>query len=133
MPAKPNIEDAIASYKKRKAVGKAVRKLNESDIEDHLCNMVKTIGGTPYKFTSPGKRAVPDRLCLLPIPAEHREIVRKYVRFVEAKRPGETATPAQRREHDRLRELGFYVVVIDTKEGGDLEFNNLFERQSNGK
>ena len=62
------LDDAIASYKKRKAAGKTKRKLREADIEKHGGELVKDLGGIPYKFTSPARRAVPDRLNLLPIP-----------------------------------------------------------------
>lgn len=125
MPTK--LDNAIAAYQQRKASGKTKRKLREADIEEHGGDLVKGLGGIPYKFTSPARRSVPDRLNLLPIPPEHREIVARYVRFVEYKKPGEDATESQKREHKRLRDLGFYVVVIDTKEGGDLEFTNLFK------
>lgn len=120
------LDDAIASYKKRKAAGKTKRKLREADIEAHGGNLVKDLGGIPYKLTSPARRAVPDRLNLLPIPPEHREIVARYVRFVEYKAPGEKPTGPQLREHKTLRDLGYYVSVIDTKEGADNEFINLF-------
>lgn len=128
------LDDAIADYKKRKAAGKTKRKLRESDIEKHGCEVVKDIGGIPYKFVSPSRRSVPDRLKLLPIPPEHRELVSRYVRFVEYKAPGVPASESQKREHETLRELGYYVTVIDSKEGVDNEFLNLFyERNiSNG-
>lgn len=120
------LDKAIAAYAKRKAAGKTKRKLREADIEKHGGDLVKDLGGIPYKFTSPARRAVPDRLNLLPIPPEHREIVARYVRFVEYKAPGEKATASQEREHKTLRDLGYYVTVIDTKEGADQEFINLF-------
>lgn len=129
-----NLDDAIADYKKRKAAGKTKRKLRESDIEKYGCEVVKGIDGIPYKFVSPSRRSVPDRLKLLPIPPEHRELVSRYVRFVEYKAPGVEASESQKREHETLRELGYYVTVIDSKEGVDNEFLNLFyERNiSNG-
>lgn len=125
MPTK--LDEAIANYQKRKAAGKTKRKLREADIEEHGCSLVKELGGIPYKFTSPARRSVPDRLKLLPIPEEHRELVSRYVRFVEYKAPGVEASVEQKREHERLRALGFRVVVIDTKEGADQEFPNLFK------
>lgn len=126
MPA--SLDDAIAAYEKRKKAGKTKRKLRESDIEAYGGEAVKDLGGIPYKFTSPARRAVPDRLKLLPIPEEHREIVARYVRFVEYKAPGAMATAPQKREHERLRDLGYRVVVIDSKEGVDQEFPNLFKK-----
>lgn len=68
------------------------------------------------KFTSPGRRGVPDRLVLRPVPEAARELVAQYVRFVELKRPGEKPRPEQVREHARLRALGFRVDVIDSKQ-----------------
>ena len=88
----------------------------ERDVEKHLVKRVKAAGGIAYKFTSPGRRSVPDRLVLMPpdlLDDSQRAI------FVELKAPGKTATPAQLREHGRLRDLGFRVEVIDTKEGVD--------------
>lgn len=94
----------------------------EAEVEAYLGDVVKHLGGTPYKFTSPARRSVPDRLCLLPIPPEHQAIVGRYVRFVETKRPGQKATPAQQREHDRLRALGYRVLVLADYEEIDHEF-----------
>lgn len=79
----------------------------EREIEAHLVRRVKEAGGTAYKFTSPQRRSVPDRLVLMP---GGRAL------FVECKRPGAKPTPAQAREHDRLRALGFTVEVVDTKD-----------------
>lgn len=81
--------------------------IRESTVENNLVKKVKAAGGTAYKFTSPGRRAVPDRLVLLP----GGRLV-----FVECKAPGETARPDQVREHNRLRALGFKVVVLDSKD-----------------
>ena len=38
----------------------------ESIIEKHLVAEVKKAGGRAYKFVSPGRRSVPDRIVLLP-------------------------------------------------------------------
>lgn len=78
----------------------------ESSIERHLVAQVKAAGGTAYKFTSPGRRGVPDRLVLLP---GGRAV------FVECKAPGEQPRSDQVREHNRLRAMGFEVVVLDSK------------------
>lgn len=94
----------------------------EREVEAYLGDVVKHLGGTPYKFTSPARRSVPDRLCLLPVAPEHQAIVARYVRFVETKRPGQKASAAQHREHERLRALGYRVVVLDDYEAVDHEF-----------
>lgn len=85
----------------------------EKVIERRVVARAKAAGSTAYKFTSPGRPSVPDRLILSPIPPDHREIVARYVQFVEVKRPGGKPTPAQAREHDFLRALGFQVDVVD--------------------
>ncbi|EEW40397.1 VRR-NUC domain protein [Klebsiella pneumoniae subsp. rhinoscleromatis ATCC 13884] len=78
----------------------------ESIIEKHLTATVKAVGGIAYKFVSPGRRSVPDRIVLLP----GGRIV-----FVECKTPGKAPRADQLREHERLRALGFNVVVLDSK------------------
>lgn len=85
----------------------------ERQIEAKGCSYAKDKGITAYKFTSPNRTAVPDRLQLAVIPEELRELIGKYVCFVEYKREGEKPTPAQLREHHRLREMGFRVEVVD--------------------
>lgn len=121
------LDDAIAAYQLRKASGKNEKPLVETDIEKYGGSRVKHLGGWPYKFTSPARRSVPDRLNLLPIPPEHREIVARYVRFVEYKAPGKKPTTSQKEEHERLRALGFYVAVLDTLEGCDQEFSTTLK------
>lgn len=78
----------------------------ESIVEKHLTAAVKAAGGIAYKFVSPGRRSVPDRIVLLP----GGRIV-----FVECKAPGKAPRADQLREHERLRALGFTVVVLDNK------------------
>lgn len=82
----------------------------EKTIEAYLVKRIKDVGGVAYKFTSPQKRAVPDRLVLLP---------GGYAKFVELKAPGKKASPAQERELEKLKALGFEALVIDSKEAVD--------------
>ena len=85
--------------------------MREKIIEEYLGKKVKDVlKGIAYKFTSPGRWSVPDRICLLP---------GGVVKFVELKAPGKKPTEGQLREHKRLRALGFQVDVIDSKEGVD--------------
>ena len=79
----------------------------ERDIEAWLVDEAKRRGGVAVKFTSPQRRAVPDRMVLLP---------GGKLFFVEAKAPGAKPTEAQLREHERLRALGQTVYVMDSKE-----------------
>lgn len=85
----------------------------ESAIEKAHVEGVEGQGGMSYKFKSPGRNGVPDRLDLFPILPEHREIVAKYIVFTELKDTGEKPEPHQVREHKRLRDLGFKVGVKD--------------------
>lgn len=80
----------------------------ERDIEQALCKRVKLIGGMCEKFTSPSRRAVPDRIITLP----NGQIV-----FVECKRPGCKPTAQQELDHARRRAMGCRVIVIDSLEG----------------
>lgn len=88
--------------------------MTESDIEKYLIKQVKALGGIAYKFTSPQRRSVPDRIVLLP-----EYLSRGEVFFIELKAPGKKPTEAQAREHTRIQDLGYSVLVIDTKDGVD--------------
>jgi Holliday junction resolvase len=76
----------------------------EKDIENALVRKVKKLGGMCEKFTSPGRRSVPDRIVTLP----NGKIV-----FVEVKNTGKRPTELQLRDHERRRSLGCDVRVID--------------------
>jgi len=45
--------------------------MRESKIETHLREQIEAIGGLCYKFVSPGRRNVPDRIVLMP-PRKYR-------------------------------------------------------------
>jgi predicted transcriptional regulator len=79
----------------------------EKDVEATLVRRVKALGGLCEKFTSPGRRSVPDRLITMP----DGQII-----FVEVKRPGGKPTDAQIKDHERRRALGCDVRVIDNLE-----------------
>lgn len=79
----------------------------ERDVEQALVRRVKAMGGLCEKFTSPGRRSVPDRLVTLP----NGRIV-----FVELKAPKKKPTENQIRDHERRRALGCDVRMIDNVE-----------------
>ncbi len=83
-------------------------RLLEKDIEVELVRAVEKVGGIAYKFTSPQRANVPDRICVFP---NGRAI------WVEVKRPGEKPTSAQEREHARLKVRFQRVRVVDSFEG----------------
>ena len=86
-----------------------MKKMLEKQIEERVGTYAKEQGFLVYKFTSPQRAAVPDRLYITP---------RGKVFFVEFKREGMKPTPAQQREHERLRDQGVMVFVIDDVDKG---------------
>ncbi|WP_221625210.1 VRR-NUC domain-containing protein [Burkholderia cepacia] len=82
----------------------------EKTVETYLVDHVRAAGGDAYKFSSPARVSVPDRIVIFP-PAR--------IYFVELKRPGGVVTKGQLREHERLRALGCDVRVIDSREAVD--------------
>lgn len=88
--------------------------MRESKIESADRVRIAAEGGRMLKFVSPGLVGVPDDIVLRPIPPEHRELVARYFRFTEYKKPGAKPRPSQVREHKRLRDMGFQVDVIDS-------------------
>lgn len=78
--------------------------MRESQLEQKLVSHITKLGGIAYKFSSPNRRSVPDRLCVMP---------NGRVFFVELKAEGKEPTPLQRHEHETLRALGHTVLVID--------------------
>ena len=83
--------------------------MREAEVEARLVSVAKRHGWTAEKFTSPGRRSVPDR------------IVWKngVLFFVECKATGEEPTKAQERDHARRRAAGFLVYVVDSYEKVD--------------
>jgi hypothetical protein len=82
----------------------------EKKIEAALCKRVKELGGLCEKFTSPGKRSVPDRVVTLP----NNRII-----FVELKAPNKKPTELQLKDHEKRKALGCDVRVIDSLEGAN--------------
>ena len=82
----------------------------EATLEAYLRVQCHKRKAMPLKFTSPGRRSVPDRIVLARF---------GHVFFVEMKAPGKRPTPAQEAEHARLRALGFRVWVADSRAAVD--------------
>ena len=81
----------------------------EKQIEKVVSDYARAKGFLAYKFTSPMRAAVPDRLFISPV---------GYMWFCEFKREGQKPTPAQTREHLRLLAQAVTVHVIDNVEAG---------------
>ena len=86
---------------------KCGRLMREKTIEQKLVSVVKTAGGICPKFTSPGFDGMPDRLVLMP---------GGRMAFVEVKAPGKKPRPLQLARHEKLRQLGFQVFILDRPE-----------------
>lgn len=85
-----------------------MKRLAERDIEAALVKAVEAAGGLAYKFTSPSRRNVPDRIVVLKFWTPQ---------FVELKAPGKDLTAAQQREHKRIHAAGGITWVINSVEG----------------
>ena len=81
----------------------------EKQIEAKVCDYAKTKNVLVYKFTSPARAAVPDRMFVRPD---------GVIFFIEFKRGGQKPTDAQEREHNRLRGHKVNVFVVDNVGSG---------------
>lgn len=96
--------------------------MRESKVESHLRKEIHKIGGRCLKFTSPGNRFVPDRICLF--------IERIF--FIECKSPTGELSSGQIRELDRLNKNGHLAIVISSKEEADELCSALISGRSIG-
>lgn len=89
----------------------------EKVIEQKVCAYAKEQGILVYKFTSPARRSVPDRLF---IPPDGREVF-----FIEFKRLGQKPTPAQDVEIDKIKRQGVPVFLVDTVAAGKIAVDTM--------
>ena len=75
----------------------------EKHIEGKFVRYAKSKKCIPYKFTSPGRVGVPDRMVVGP----------GFLFFIEFNQTGKKPTVRQLREHNVLRSLGQDVYVGD--------------------
>ena len=100
---------------------------SEKVIERKLVEAVKANGGMCIKLLCDNLLGLPDRMVLMP----HSKIA-----FVELKTTGQKPRRIQVFMHNKLRNIGFRVEVIDTVEGvnnfvEDIMLNN--ERRKDGR
>jgi hypothetical protein len=76
----------------------------ERDIEKYLDREIRKAGGFTRKYTSPGRRGVPDRIVFF-----------KGVTFVEVKAENGILDPHQTREICRMRDQKAGVAVMSSK------------------
>lgn len=92
----------------------------EKTVEAYLRDRVKAAGGLALKLVCPGWTGVPDRLILLP---------GGRVYFAETKDFGKKPKLRQRYVHERLRSLGFWVFVPDSKAAVDRVMARIREEE----
>lgn len=77
--------------------------MREGEIERRLSTGVRALGGTSYKFVSPGNLGVPDRIVIFP---------GGFVEFVEVKADDGRLRHAQMMQLTRLKDLGCRIRVL---------------------
>ncbi len=87
----------------------------EGIIEDYLIKQAENNNCLCYKFTSPGKRGVPDRII----------IGHSYTVFIECKSPTGTTRTQQDFRIKEMRDHGALVYVLNTKSSIDDFFEKL--------
>ena len=75
----------------------------EKEIEKHVNDHAKSTGWLQYKFVSPGKRGVPDRMYFY----------RSYCLMIEFKMLGRKPTALQEKEMRLLRKAGIQCEIVD--------------------
>lgn len=83
--------------------------IDERAVERYLIKECEKRGWLCWKFVSPGRRGVPDRIVIRP----------GAVAFVEVKRKGGRVSPLQLRRIDELTRRGVAARVVKTK--GDID------------
>ena len=77
--------------------------MREADLERKCCEWAKAHGWLAFKFVSPGRAGVPDRVYLR----------NGHAVFVDFKAPGKKPTDLQWLLISRIRYAGFSVLVCD--------------------
>lgn len=81
----------------------------ESEIENYLLHACRAAGFLCWKFTSPGRAGVPDRVVIAP----------RATVFVEVKRPGGRLRRLQRAIRAKMLHAGAVVYVVDDQPAVD--------------
>lgn len=89
-----------------------------SKIEAELKKYVEDKGGIFYKFTSPKRKNVPDRLVVLP---------KCMPFFMEIKGEGDVLSSGQRREIQYLQERGQIVFITEAVPQGKMQIDGMWK------
>lgn len=91
--------------------------MREAEIEKHFVWSVERLGGKTWKFTSPGRRGVADRIACFP---------NGDTWFVELKTRGGKLSVLQRVFERDMARLNQRYVCLGTKEEVDVFANEIF-------
>ena len=91
-------------------------KTRESAVEKQICDWAKAQGIRTYKFISPGRKGVPDRMFMKD----------GIVSFLEIKRPGEKPTLLQCREIRMMLEQSVLAFWCDNAPQGIQILTNIY-------
>lgn len=103
-----------------KTLAERLSTVRERDIEKTVCDYARSLKFLVYKFTSPNRRSVPDRIFINPD---------GLVFFIEFKAPGKLPTESQMREMHRLGQQGCHVYVCDNVEQGKALVNFISDSE----
>ena len=81
--------------------------MREREIEKKLVDGIRKLGGCAYKWVSPGRDGVPDRIVVLP---------GGIIWFVELKTDTGRVSPRQEYQLRYLESLGFNTIVVRGEE-----------------
>lgn len=95
------------------------QRISEKDIEHSVSEYAKRIGMVSWKFTSPSKVGVPDRIFL----HNGRTL------FIEFKAPSKVPTTIQRRRMNEILDQGVAATWVDSVKQGR-EILDLFAKSS---
>jgi len=95
------------------SAAKLKRHTQEKEVEAYFVAQVERWGGMCEKFSSPGRKGVPDRI------VTWKRYGWALIHFVELKTIGGALESWQKRDHERRRKLGAHVFVIWDKRGVD--------------
>lgn len=98
---------------------KPARQARERDIIAYFKQRIENFGGEVRKVQWVGRKNAPDYFVMLPEEPLEVSNVPAVSFFVEFKAPGEKPTPAQLREHERMRRCGVRVEVVSSYEEAD--------------
>jgi hypothetical protein len=90
--------------------------MKESEVENHFVWTIERMGGKTYKFTSPGRKGVADRIACLPD---------GQTWFVELKTKGGRLSALQKLFEDDMARLQQNYACLWTKEQIDESFGRL--------